>query len=75
MTKDAIVVIVDQFTKIIKLKAITRAVSSEDIAKIYSDKIWKFLVTEGLNLPHDLWKTLTKYWKQKKCYLQHIILR
>ena len=33
--KDATVVIVDQFTKMIKLKATTIAVSLEDIAKIY----------------------------------------
>ena len=39
--KDTIVVIVDQFTKIIRLKVITMVVSSEDIVKIYSDKIWK----------------------------------
>jgi len=39
--KDAIVVIVDQFTKMICLKATTTNVSSEEIAKIYQDKIWK----------------------------------
>ena len=33
--KDAIVVIVDQFTKIIRLKTTTIAVLSEDITKIY----------------------------------------
>ena len=38
---DAIVVIVDQFTKIICLKATTTNVSSEGIAKIYRDNIWK----------------------------------
>jgi len=32
---DVIMVIVDQFTKIIRLKITTIAVSSEDIAKIY----------------------------------------
>ena len=31
----------DQFTKMIQLKAITMNVSSEEIAKIYCDKIWK----------------------------------
>ena len=35
--KDAIVVIVDQFTNMIKLKATTTVVSSEEIAKIYRD--------------------------------------
>jgi len=34
-----IVVIVDQFTKIIRLKTIIIAILSEDIAKIYRDKI------------------------------------
>ena len=38
---DAILVIVDQFMKMIRLKAITMNISSEGIAKIYRDKIWK----------------------------------
>jgi len=38
---DAIVVIVDRFTKIIHLKATTMNVSSEEIAKIYRDDIWR----------------------------------
>ena len=38
---DAIVVIMDIFTKIIRLKATTTNISSKDIAKIYSDEIWK----------------------------------
>jgi len=38
---DAILVIVDQFTKMIRLKATTTNISSEGIAKIYRDKIWK----------------------------------
>ena len=38
---DAIVVIVDQFTKMVWLKATMRNVSSEGIAKIYRDDIWK----------------------------------
>ena len=38
---DMIVVIVDQFTKIIQLKVITISISSEGIAKIYRDNIWK----------------------------------
>ena len=36
---DTIVVIVDQFTKMIRLKATTTNISSEDIAKIYRDEI------------------------------------
>ena len=38
---DAIVVIVDRFTKMIRLKAATTSISSEGIAKIYRDEIWK----------------------------------
>ncbi len=38
---DTIVVIIDQFTKMIQLKAITTSISSEGIAKIYRDNIWK----------------------------------
>jgi len=38
---DTIVVIVDQFTKIIQLKATTTNISSEGIVKIYRDNIWK----------------------------------
>ena len=39
--KDTIVVIVDQFSKMIKLKASTMMVLLEEIAKIYWDEIWK----------------------------------
>jgi len=38
---DAIVVIVDQFTKMIRLKTTTMNVLLEEITKIYRDKIWK----------------------------------
>jgi len=38
---DAIVVIIDIFTKIIRLKATTTNIFSKDITKIYSDEIWK----------------------------------
>ena len=38
---DAIVVIVDRFTKMIRLKATTTSISSEGIVKIYRDEIWK----------------------------------
>jgi len=38
---DAIVVIVDQFTKMIRLKATTTNISSEGITKIYRNNIWK----------------------------------
>jgi len=38
---DAIVVIVDRFTKMIRLKAMTTNISSEGIARIYRDEIWK----------------------------------
>ena len=39
--KNVIVVIVDQFTKMIWLKVTMINVSSEEIAKIYQDEIWK----------------------------------
>ena len=38
---DVIVVIVDWFTKMIQLKMTTMSISSERIAKIYRDNIWK----------------------------------
>ena len=38
---DAIVVIVDRFTKMIRLKAATTSILSEGIAKICRDEIWK----------------------------------
>ena len=38
---DAIVVIADWFMKMICLKATTTNISSEEIAKIYRDDIWK----------------------------------
>ena len=34
-------VIVDRFTKVVKLRATIINISSEKIAKIYRDKIWK----------------------------------
>ena len=39
--KNAIMVIVDRFTKIIQLKAIITNILLEEIAKIYRDEIWK----------------------------------
>ena len=36
-----IVAIIDQFTKMIQLKAMSTNISAEDIAKIYRDEIWK----------------------------------
>ena len=38
---DVIVVILDRFTKMIRLKATTTNISSEGIVKIYRDDIWK----------------------------------
>jgi len=38
---DAIVVIMDRFTKMIRPKATTTNISVKDIAKIYRDEIWK----------------------------------
>ena len=39
--KDAIIVIVDWFMKMVQFKVTTTNVSSEEIAKIYSNEIWK----------------------------------
>jgi len=54
---NVIVVIVDRFTKMIRLKATMMNIFLESIAKIYRDKIWKlhriprkFLVIEDHNL-------------------------
>ena len=38
---DVIMVIVDRFRKMIQLKVMTTNISSEEIAKIYRNKIWK----------------------------------
>jgi len=38
---DVIVIIVNQFTKMIHLKATTMNISLEEIVKIYRDNIWK----------------------------------
>jgi len=38
---DAIMIIVDRFTKMIRLKVTMTNISSEGIAKIYWDEIWK----------------------------------
>jgi len=39
--KDAILVIVDQFSKMIRLMTTTSSISSGKIARIYQDNIWK----------------------------------
>jgi len=39
--KDAILVIVDRFTKMIRLKATATSIYLEEITKIYTDEIWK----------------------------------
>jgi len=38
---DGIMVIVNRFMKMIQLKTVTMNISSEEIAKIYKDKVWK----------------------------------
>ena len=50
---DAILVIVDRFTKMIRLKATTTSLSSEGVAKIYRDEIWKI---------HGIPKTILSDW-------------
>jgi len=39
--KDAILVVVDQFSKMIRLMAITTSISSSEVARIYQNNIWK----------------------------------
>ena len=76
---DAIVVIIDQFTKIIRLKATTTSISSEGITKIYRDEIWKIhgvpktiLSDRGpqfaLKFMEDLTKVLRTKRKLSKAY-------
>jgi len=39
--KDVILVVVDQFSKMIRLMATTTSISSSEVARIYQDDIWK----------------------------------
>jgi len=39
--KDAILVVVDRFSKMIRLMATTTSISSSEVARIYRDNIWK----------------------------------
>ena len=70
---DAIIVIVDQFTKMIQLKATTTNISSEGIAKIYRDNIWKLhriprkvLSDRGLQFASKFMEELTKALGMKR---------
>ena len=80
---DTIVVIVDQFIKIIRLKATIIAVLSEDIAKIYKDKIQKLhrvpqkvLSNREPQFTLKFMEDLTKILETKqKYYLQHTTLK
>ena len=69
---DAIVVIVDRFTKMIRFKA-TTSISSEEIAKIYRDKIWKIhgvpkmiLSNRGLQFASEFMEDFTKVLGTKR---------
>ena len=70
---DAIVVIVDQFTKMIQLKATMMNISSEGIAKIYRDVIWKLhgvsrkiLSNKGLQFASKFMEEFTKVLGTKR---------
>ena len=70
---DTIVIIVDQFTKIIQLKVTTTNISSEGIAKIYRDNIWKLhgiprkiLSDQGPQFASKFMKEFTKALGTKK---------
>ena len=71
--KDIIVVIVNWFIKIIRLKAITTTVSLEEIAKIYRDNTWeihkvprKILSDRGPQFASWFMKDLTKALEMKQ---------
>ena len=64
---NAIVVTIDWFTKMIRLKATTMNILAEGIAKIYRDKIWKLygiprkiLSDRGLQFASKFMEELTK---------------
>ena len=70
---DAIVVIVDQFTKMIRLKATTTSISLEGIVKIYRDEIWKIhgvpktiLSDQGLQFALKFMEDFTKVLGTKR---------
>ena len=70
---DAILVIVDYFTKMIRLKAMTTSLSSEGIAKIYRDEIWKIhgipktiLSDHGLQFASKFMEDLTRVLETKR---------
>jgi len=70
---DAIVVIVNQFTKMIQLKAITTNISLKGIAKIYRDDIWrlhrvprKILSNRGPQFASKFMEKFTKTLEIKK---------
>jgi len=70
---DAIVVIIDQFTKMIRLKVTTMNVSSEGITKIYRDEIWKLngiprkiLSNRGPQFASKFMEELTKALETKR---------
>ena len=70
---DIIVVIVNRFTKIIRLKATTMNISSEEITKIYRNEIWKlhgiprkFLSDRELQFASKFMEELTKALGMKR---------
>ena len=71
--KNATVVIVDQFLKMIRLKVTTIAASLEKITKLYQDKIWKLhkiprkiLNNRGPQFASKFMKDLTKILETKR---------
>ena len=61
---DTIVVIIDQFTKMIRLKATTTNISLEGIAKIYRDNIWKLHVVPRKILSNRRLQFASKFMKE-----------
>jgi len=70
---NVIVVIIDQFTKMIRLRATTTSISSEEIAKIYRNNIWKLhgvprkiLSDQGLQFTSRFIEEFTKTLEMKR---------
>ena len=61
---NTIVVIIDQFTKMICLKATTTNISLEGIAKIYRDNIWKLHVVPRKILSNRRLQFASKFMKE-----------
>ena len=78
--KYAIVVIVDQFIKIIQLKATIMNISLEEVTKVYQDEVWKLygvlqkvLSDRGPQFASRFIKRLNKGIRDKKNIIYSIL--